>query len=267
MIEGGIFGEGGFGINSLTGSIEASEGILVPLGGDRPPVPGSMGGAIPQYANCPSPEVDPTRHRERLCWFRSPEVDCEGTYPPEPWGVDEYVPIGEFFVEISDATPRVIAISAESPVENIIAWYFSPFRVCTWFAAQFSGVRPARAEMTIVIEGCVCDLDGDGASTSDDYFAFLQAFLFEGDADLNGDGVTDSNDFFEFIACWGGRLLNSQRGCPGSPEGRRTCSAHRMTNDARASRIDGQASTRQVTAQWSVLVNAPEVTLRSGRSP
>ncbi len=49
-------------------------------------------------------------------------------------------------------------------------------------------------------ETCVADLDCDGDSDADDFFAFLDLFAADDpDADLDADGDTDADDFFLFL--------------------------------------------------------------------
>jgi hypothetical protein len=50
---------------------------------------------------------------------------------------------------------------------------------------------------------CRADFNGDGAVTSQDFFAFLAAFFGEEDAaDFDGNGAVNSQDFFEFLAAF-----------------------------------------------------------------
>ena len=48
---------------------------------------------------------------------------------------------------------------------------------------------------------CVAEFDDNCGVTSDDFFAFIEAYL-GGDADVNDDGETNSNDFFVFLAAF-----------------------------------------------------------------
>ena len=62
-------------------------------------------------------------------------------------------------------------------------------------------------------DGCPCDWDQNGTVLSDDFFAFVNAFLVQGDADYNDDGVTNSDDFFDFLFCF----MDPHAACPPEP--------------------------------------------------
>jgi hypothetical protein len=57
---------------------------------------------------------------------------------------------------------------------------------------------------------CRADWNEDGAVTTDDFFAFVDTFLCQGDdagcgsADFNQDGVENSSDFFDFVVAFFG---------------------------------------------------------------
>lgn len=51
------------------------------------------------------------------------------------------------------------------------------------------------------IDACPADLDGDGDTDADDFFAYLDAFA-SGDqsvCDIDGDGFCDGDDFFGYL--------------------------------------------------------------------
>ena len=194
VVEGGWFDANGFGPRSFLGSIETNEPILVPLN--------EMGGPLGEFTEGPTSGMGSTPEAlTRVDWFRGGVLDPTGADLPPPNGVDEFVPMGSFFVEIEDPTPRRIQIKAQSGTSNILSWNYSA-GAFSWFVGASGPHLPTSAEMEIVIGGCPCDLDADGEVTSDDYFEFLVGFI-AGDGDYNGDGQTNSDDFFEFIACWG----------------------------------------------------------------
>ncbi|MGE3109220.1 MAG: hypothetical protein AB7G11_15945 [Phycisphaerales bacterium] len=48
---------------------------------------------------------------------------------------------------------------------------------------------------------CLCDLNGSGTVTSQDFFDFLSGF-FNGTLDYNHDGIVTSQDYFDFLTCF-----------------------------------------------------------------
>ncbi len=55
--------------------------------------------------------------------------------------------------------------------------------------------------MTLSAPPCPCDWNNDGAATTPDFFAFVEAF-FASESDFNLDKVTNSQDFFDFLGCF-----------------------------------------------------------------
>lgn len=52
----------------------------------------------------------------------------------------------------------------------------------------------------VIGDPCAADFDGNGVVDSDDFFAFVNAYLAgDGSADINGDGTLDSDDFFDYL--------------------------------------------------------------------
>jgi probable HAF family extracellular repeat protein len=64
-------------------------------------------------------------------------------------------------------------------------------------AVAFNACGEAASEATTYTV-CVADFNCDGATNSQDFFDFANAF-FNGDADYNADGVTNSQDFFDYL--------------------------------------------------------------------
>ena len=52
------------------------------------------------------------------------------------------------------------------------------------------------------VPNCAADLDGDGDTDADDFFAYLDAFAggnTDDSADIDGDGDCDADDFFGYL--------------------------------------------------------------------
>ncbi len=71
-----------------------------------------------------------------------------------------------------------------------------------WFADP-GGNRPTAGQTFVIFgrSGCPADMDGDGDTDSDDFFAYLDAFA-SGEAevcDIDGDGDCEPDDFFAYL--------------------------------------------------------------------
>ncbi len=133
---------------------------------------------------------------------------------------------GGYFEEMASATSTVDQIgfytwSDAGMAADVQQWVNDPGSNYGWGIVGFEdGVTTAKRfdsrnnatalnrpqlmiEYTLPMAMCPCDLSGDGAVTSGDFFDYLTAFFnMDPAADFDQSGKVDSGDFFLFLTCF-----------------------------------------------------------------